>query len=364
MAELPVQFEDAVEATGQDLRHAYGRPLGEGVEGYTDMLVTAGAAVTTVDVAAGIGFVRGDGLTDLGLYRCRNDATVNSAAFEAGGLAAPDATNPRLDQIIARVYDDEADSSGLHKWRLTVLKGTAKAGATLDNREGAAALPNSAMLLADVLVPAGAPAVLKAENIRDRRAFCYVIVPPLLTDVDMVPFLPLHIGFSSAATSWASSQDLHQGAVAFYLPRRIVGATKLRFKYTQSGGESLTGSYVIAIFDASGRKIVDTGAVAFAGGVNSFQVRAETIAATTFEAGVYYVFVGLDTTNTGVARFIGRSLTVETSGNPGAPAPNLGLYSATGGTTVPATLLGMTDVVSLSATTTPPPIPDIYVSVG
>lgn len=168
MAELSVMYENTVEITGQDFRHAFDA-LQEGVVGATDLKVSPGAAADTVDVAAGIGFVRGDGLNDLGLYRCRNDATKNSAAFEAGGIAAPDATKPRLDQIIARVYDDDVDNEGLHKWRLAVLKGTPKAGDTLDKREGATALPNSAVRLADVLVPAGGPAALKAENIRDRR---------------------------------------------------------------------------------------------------------------------------------------------------------------------------------------------------
>src|SRR5262249_43841760 len=160
MAELDVMYQNAVSIPGRELRHGFDGPLGEGVEGSTDLLVTAGAAPTSVDVAAGVGYVRGDGLNDLGLYRCRNDATKGSAAFETGGLAAPDATKPRLDQIVARVFDNDVDGFGSHKWRLAVVTGVPTTGATLDNREGKAELPNSAMLLADVLVPAGAPAVL------------------------------------------------------------------------------------------------------------------------------------------------------------------------------------------------------------
>jgi hypothetical protein len=51
---------------------------------------------------------------------------------------------------------------------------------------------------------------------------------------------------------------------------------------------------VIAIFDASGRKIIDTGSVAFAGARQhmAFRARSETITATTFEAGWYYGFFG------------------------------------------------------------------------
>jgi hypothetical protein len=363
MAELSVQFQTKVEATAQDLRHAYERPLGEGVEGYSDMLVTPGATADTVDVTAGIGFVRGDGLNDLGLYRCRNDATMNSAAFEAGGIAAPDATKPRLDQIIARVYDDDVDSGGQRKWRLAVLKGTPTTGDTLDKREGAAAVPNSAMLLADVLVPAGAPAVLKAEAIRDRRPFCYPIVPPLLTDVDMVPLELIPVR-DTASVSFGTNQNLLQAAVAVRLPRRILNATRLRWKYNQ-GSEAITGNYVLAIFDASGRKIVDTGSIALTGAKDTTQVRSDAISATNFEAGLYYVFFGISVSGgvSSAARFYGVDMT-PTASRPTALVPNLALRSAAGGVTVPSTLFGMTDVVGVSLLTSVLAIPDIFLSVG
>ncbi len=363
MAELDVQFQNAVDITGQDFRHAYEAPLGEGVEGYSDLRVTPGAAADTVDVAAGIGFVRGDGLNDLGLYRCRNDATKNSAAFEAGGIAAPDATKPRLDQIIARVYDDDVDSEGQRKWRLAVLKGTPTTGDTLDKRDGAAAVPNSAMLLADVLVPAGAPAVLSAEAIRDRRPFCHPIVPPLLSDLDMVPLMPLSLIHRDIEGGIGhASHDGKQAALAFYLPRRIVGATKIRWKYSQ-GVTALAGNYVLAILDASGRKIVDTGSVAFAGAAGSFQARAETIAATTLEAGVYYVLVGVDSSTGGIL-FQGSSMGIASAATPGANAPNLAL-AGSGGLTVPTTLLAMTDLYGLAvAAGDVPSVPDVCLSVG
>jgi hypothetical protein len=366
MTELDVHFQNTVEFTGADLRHAYSGPLGEGVEGAADLLVSAGAAANAVDVAAGVGWVRGDGLSDLGLYRCRSDATKNSAAFEAGGLAAPDSTNPRIDQIIARVFDNDVDSEGSHKWRLAVLKGTATGGATLDNRTGAAALPNSAMLLADVLVVAGAPAVIKAANVRDRRSFCYPIVPPLLTDVDMVPLVPLagqrvrngfHGGFAGV--------DLCQVACAMVLPRRIVGATRIRWKYLQ-GAIAATGNYAIAIFDASGREVVNTGSVATVGAAKSFQARSEVIAATSFEAGLYYTFFGYDGTNEAEITYQAVDLANAQTGGagPGAPYPNMALFNAAGGVAVPKTLLGMTDINTLGETSSMCGCPLIALSVG
>jgi hypothetical protein len=155
-----------------------------------------------------------------------------------------------------------------------------------------------------------------------------------------------------------------QAATAFYLPRRIVGATKIRWKY-RNGGTPLAGNYVLAIFDASGREVVDTGSVAFTGAASSFQERSETIAATTFEAGVYYVFIGIDT-SAGSATFDGANLTVGASGGEplGKPAPNLAVRAASGALVVPTTLLSMTDVAGLSAATAILSVPDVCLSVG
>lgn len=167
MTEQEPLFEHVLEISGQELRAAFDG-LQEGVLGAGDLKVTPGASGVNVDVAGGKGFVQGDTIADQRLYHIWNDATKNSAAFEAGDITAPDATNPRLDQIIARLWDHEADASGQRKWRLEVLAGTATSGATLDNRNGAAALPDSAMRLADVLVPSGATGLVAAD-IRDRR---------------------------------------------------------------------------------------------------------------------------------------------------------------------------------------------------
>lgn len=167
MAELQLAHLDAVPTSGRDLRHGWDG-LQEGVWAAGDMKVTAGVTGLSVDVAAGIAYVLGDAVTDQGLYRCRNDGALNSAAFDLGGIPAAHATLPRLDQIIARAYDTTEDQVGLREWRYEVIPGTADAGATLDTRTGAGALPDSAVRLADVLVPAGATSIV-AANIRDRR---------------------------------------------------------------------------------------------------------------------------------------------------------------------------------------------------
>lgn len=142
----------------------------EGVYGAGDLKVTAaGAGGQRVDIAAGTALVKGDsgvpgtGLTQ-GLFMVVNDALVANAVT----LNASDATNPRIDQIVLRVRDSSDLGSGADDAVFEVVTGAPTAGATLDNRNGAGALPADRVRLADVLVPAASSAVV-AGNVRDRR---------------------------------------------------------------------------------------------------------------------------------------------------------------------------------------------------
>lgn len=159
MAELEPVFLDDLDVTGQELRTAYSA-LQAGVMGAGDLKVTA-AAGNTVDVAPGVAFVPLSVL-DGGLVRARESAVRNSATFEGGGIPAADAINPRIDQIVARVFD----VAGSRRWRIMVVTGLPTGGATLDNRSGAAALPADTLRLTDRhLTPAG------VATLRDRRTW-------------------------------------------------------------------------------------------------------------------------------------------------------------------------------------------------
>lgn len=283
MAEANVVSVNSVSVSAQDLRNLLSRPLGEGVDGYDDMRVTPSSGLV-LSVAGGVGYVRGDSVGDQGLYRVYNDAAKLTSAFALGGIAAAHATNPRLDQIVARVYDEDALDQDLRTWRLEVIGGTATGGATLDNRNGADALPPSAMLLADVLVPASA-ASLGSSDIRDRRPFSsqVSVANALATPAarDQVPLINQGVPLAFGSSFFANAQRYH----AHLLPRRIVGATRIRLPATFGGA----GNMNVAIYDASGRKIVETGSVAKS-------TNPLTIAATTFEAGLYWVGIGVDGT--------------------------------------------------------------------
>lgn len=141
-----------------------GGGLQEGVVGSGDLKVSqrgAGANMS-VDVATGSAWVRIDTGTNNGLAHVASDAVANVV------VTASNATNPRIDQIIVRYNDTAIPTGSGNTPTAEVLTGTATGGATLDNRTGAAALPNDCLRIADILVPATSTTVTTA-NIRDRR---------------------------------------------------------------------------------------------------------------------------------------------------------------------------------------------------
>lgn len=297
-----------------DDRRTWSDPdTGEGVTTYGTYRVQQRGAGANMSVDVGMddfAIVRGDAVTHQALYKVPPHVTTINEA-----IGAAHATLPRVDQVVLQTYDSAHDGSGSNRAEVRVLAGTATAGATFDNRSGAAALPSSAIALADVFVAATDTAITNAE-IRDRRAFCARgTVPPLAssgsTALDTVAFEPgaglmavADAKVDNAGIGLGGLNDGEQIAALVYLPRRIAAATKLRWTYKQ-GGTALTGTYTVGIMDASGRKIASVDSVAFTGSANSLQARSETIAATTFEAGCYYVVFGADTTNGGSVAFGG-----------------------------------------------------------
>lgn len=153
-----------------DHRRAWTIGLQEGAidSGSYKVSEDSGGASMDVEVAASTGdgcVVQGDDVTSQGRYYVAPHSGTITLTIEAA-----DTSNPRVDQIVLEVEDDTHDSSALNKARVRIVKGTATSGATLDNRTGAAALPNGAMRLADVLVPASDTTISNSQ-IRDRRTW-------------------------------------------------------------------------------------------------------------------------------------------------------------------------------------------------
>lgn len=137
---------------------------GEGIVESGDFAVSqrAAGANQSVDVAAGEAYVKGDTSADEGSYYVRETATVNVT------LTAADATNPRIDRVVLEIKNDSEDASGLNLARIRTIDGTPTVGATLTNLTGAAAVPNTCLLLANVLVSASDASIVTGD-IQDRR---------------------------------------------------------------------------------------------------------------------------------------------------------------------------------------------------
>lgn len=102
--------------------------------------------------------IQGDAVVGQGLYLAEHqDATVTLV------VAASDPSQARIDRVVARVYDNEADSSGNNYADVEVLQGTPAGSPT------APALPSGAISLATIEVGAGVTAIVNA-NITDLRA--------------------------------------------------------------------------------------------------------------------------------------------------------------------------------------------------
>lgn len=333
--------------------------VGEGVLGYPDLRVVqrgAGANMS-VDVGAGAAWIVGDTTpTAQPEYRVRSDSTVNQA------VGAAHATLPRIDQVVAEVLDATFTGAS-NLWRLRVVAGTATSGATLANRTGAAALPDTAIRLADILVGAAVSSILTA-NIRDRRPIGLLgVCSPAIVARDQVYPIPFPGAGITSSTFWThAANDLEQVHAAIWIPRRIVGATRLRWRYIH-GATAMAGTYAFIISDASGRKIVDTGAVAYTGAGSSIQVRAETIAATTFEKGLHYLGFGNDST---AGSFVARGVDNNSSASLNAAAvPGAQLWVSSGGVTfLDQDLTTATDLAADTSFSARPPTPLVAISVG
>jgi hypothetical protein len=128
----------------------------EGIVNATDLVVTANATpAMNVDIATGSCWVYGDYSTDSQFYFAHNEGSVNLT------IASADATNPRIDIVIAQI-NDSAYSGSVDDWELKIVTGTA-AGSP-----AAPTLPSSAFKLASIAVAATVTTIISG-NITDNR---------------------------------------------------------------------------------------------------------------------------------------------------------------------------------------------------
>lgn len=122
-----------------------------GIVSPTDCQVAAGTGMTCT-ISPGEAWVPGGSSSTQGGYYSRVSATDTET------ISAADPTNPRIDRICLQV-NDKAYAGSVDSLVPLVVTGVPSAGATLSNLVGAGSVPASALLLANVLVPASSSSI-------------------------------------------------------------------------------------------------------------------------------------------------------------------------------------------------------------
>lgn len=141
----------------------------EGIIGASDFEVTPSSpAAMTVRVALGMGVVTGDDQSFQGKYLVRNDALITGLAI---GVAP--GSGQRNDLIVLRVRDQNAGVGVNNDAIVTVVAGTPSL-TPVDP-----AIPNTALVLARVRVPAGTSSITAGliDDLRVRATFNFDAVP-------------------------------------------------------------------------------------------------------------------------------------------------------------------------------------------
>src|ERR1700754_411529 len=151
----------AIQHLAEDATFALGRIAAAGLQagaidsGSYEGTRAPGGARPTIDIASHIGagaLVRDDS-AQLLVY------VGPTVAKTTKTIATGHATLPRVDRVVLELDGD-----------ITVLAGTPTSGADADNLDGAASVPDDAMLLADIPVPATDTTIANSQ-IRDRRTW-------------------------------------------------------------------------------------------------------------------------------------------------------------------------------------------------
>lgn len=148
----PAIFLQAGSHPAEDVRRFVGAvAIFGGVVGMNDLAVSQnGTPNMTVSVAGGRAFIPGDEGTYQGTYFVENRSTTSLA------IATADATNPRIDLVVAKVQD-AGYSGATNAWSLAVVTGTPAASPSAPTK------PANSIVLARIAVAAGDTAINTAD---------------------------------------------------------------------------------------------------------------------------------------------------------------------------------------------------------
>lgn len=160
--EVPVWMQNDTYAASQDRTLTDNLWGADGIINVGDMAVSQRAAGTnmSVDVASGVGIVTGDDTTAQGKYVIRHLSGPTNVTL----TTAPGVGLSRIDLIVARIRDAAVIGGANNDFIFDKVTGTAASTGS----QVAPSLPNSCMLLAQVLVGPNVSTIVNA-NITDMR---------------------------------------------------------------------------------------------------------------------------------------------------------------------------------------------------
>lgn len=167
MTFLAAQYDTALGYTARQDRLVVGAAFQNGVQGATDLAVSAATGYNS-QIAAGVASIRNTVQTPLGgRYLVGNNGAVTALHTN------PDASFPRLDQVFIKVFDSRDGGDASDIVLPVVVPGTPQptspsATALLASRAGVGAVPTNSILVADAYVPAAASNATD-YTYRDRR---------------------------------------------------------------------------------------------------------------------------------------------------------------------------------------------------
>jgi hypothetical protein len=240
---------------------------GEGVVTSGDMAVAqrAAGANLSVDVAAGQAVVQGDSITNQGMYYAYNDGVVNVTGFTAAH-----ATLPRVDRVLLRVRD-AFHGDAANDVAFVIVTGTATAGATLTNLAGAAAVPGSQLLLANVLIPAAATTITTA-NIDTRVGSVRPHLTVTSSQLAIFTRAAVSVAHGTLTILSADTTDSFRGGFTYPSDRIVTPAEGVyRIAAAVSFAAHATGDRYVSIANSAGQNFA-MGTVARAGGPHDMTV--------------------------------------------------------------------------------------------
>lgn len=229
----------------------------QGILSPLDLAVTQnGTPNMSVNIAAGAAFIAGTETTTQGVYHLENDASVNVA------IATADATNPRIDLIVAQVLDAQysgASSLG----QIVAVTGTPAASPSVP------ATPKNSIVLARIAVAHSVTTIVTANITDERPIACEATGNPSGTLVATAQTIVATGGSSVTTIALATLGTLKGGMVVSSngLKVPITGVYKVSYQLmwqAASAGVTTAGNYD-AVIVKNGTQFVTSSAYAIAG---------------------------------------------------------------------------------------------------